>query len=349
MKLLAVFVIAMLTAAGVEAQERGWELEAYGGAVVARTATGESPRLPPAGAPLPTSNPIFPTREVPSWFFGDGAALFNGVAAEFGTATIESIDRVFAVPAPGRTGVAGARLRRRLSSRFAAEVSVDFLGRSGVAPEDLGDVVDRARASYVTAFGELLTTGPFTNVVVGADGGTSGSRRQELAATAALNWDLTGDGRPLIPYVTAGAGLTTGSGSVSAAINGQYRFSILGEVPVRELDSVTVRFERRTAFAAVLGGGLRRDLSEKWGVRIDARAYVGPDSTRITLTTASSITRGTPAGFVESFTSPAIQFSNDPATGRRSSLSAPPLEDFRVFSGGTEIRTLITFGVSRRF
>ena len=101
-----------------------------------------------------------------------------------------------------------------------------------------------------------------------------------------------------MPYVTVGGGVTAGSGSVSADLTGRYRFSILGEVPINESDRVTVRFERRTAFVAVFGGGVRRDLSEKWGLRIDARVYLGPDSTRVTVTTESVNVRGTPAGSI---------------------------------------------------
>ena len=50
-----------------------------------------------------------------------------------------------------------------------------------------------------------------------------------------------------------------------------------------------------------------------------------------------------------SLTGQSIQFSADPSTGRRSSLSAAPLEDFVAFDGGIRARTAVTFGVSRRF
>ena len=53
--------------------------------VAARTASEGSVTLPPAGAPIVTSSPIFPSRQVPSWFFGDGATLLNDVNADFGT------------------------------------------------------------------------------------------------------------------------------------------------------------------------------------------------------------------------------------------------------------------------
>ena len=44
-----------------------------------------------------------------------------------------------------------------------------------------------------------------------------------------------------------------------------------------------------------------------------------------------------------------IQFSNNPSTGRKSTLSAPSLDGVQVFDGGVRTRTLVTVGISRRF
>jgi len=147
-----------------------------------------------------------------------------------------------------------------------------------------------------------------------------------------------------------GGGVLAGSGSLpSASIDGAYRFSIVNEVPIDERDRVSVRYARRTAFVAVLGGGLERELAGRWGLRLDARLLLGPDTTRVLIDATPSSARTGPPGFAESFTNPALQFSNDPSTGRRSSLSAPALQDVEVFKGGLQTRTLITVGISRRF
>src|SRR5580765_6878112 len=69
--------------ARASAQDPRWEVEAYGGIVAARTASGGSRALPSAGAPIVTSNPLFPSRQVSSWFFGDGANLLNDANQEF--------------------------------------------------------------------------------------------------------------------------------------------------------------------------------------------------------------------------------------------------------------------------
>src|SRR4249919_2189956 len=96
------------TVLGAAAQGPGWEIEGYGGIVAARTASDGNRTLPPAGAPLVTSSPIFPTREVPSWFFGDGATLMNGVNADFGIAgRITPLDATFAPLDSSRVAAVG--------------------------------------------------------------------------------------------------------------------------------------------------------------------------------------------------------------------------------------------------
>jgi hypothetical protein len=333
------------------AQVRGWDFEGYGGIVAARTAGEGTRTVPAAGAPILTSNPIFPSREVPSWFFGDGATLLNGVNEDFGrTGRISPIDGVFAPLDSARVASVGVRVRRQLSGRLSAELSVDAFTR----PEDLSSgldaAVEAAGGSFREAFTDLLVTGPFSGVAVEGSGTAATEvRRRETAATLALNARFSQWGA-FVPYVTAGGGVLTGSGSLpSASVEGHYRFSILGEVPIDETDRVSVRYTRGASFVAVLGAGLQRDMSDRWGLRVDGRLLLGPDTTRVLIDASPSASRSGPSGFVESFTNPAVQFSNDPSTGRRSTLSAPALRDVEVFSGGLQTRTIVTLGIFRRF
>ena len=350
-RVAAGLTFALLVATGAAAQQRPWEIEVYGGAV--GRATDEGTRtLPAAGAPLVTSTPIFPSREVPSWFFGDGAVLMNGVAEEFAASSrIAPLDPVFSAAGGGWTGAAGARVRRRLSARVSAEFSADWLGTPESASADFAQTVAAARTSYVATIRDVLATGPFSSVLVDATASATTARPREMAATGALNLEFAPIARlAATPYVTLGGGVLVARGVLpSAELAGRYRFVVLGEVPIDESDSVTLHVERPASPVIVLGGGLRRDLSPHWGLRVDVRALVGPDRTRITIDAAPGNVRGTPAGFVESFTNPAIQFSSDPATGRRSTLSAPPLQGFRVFDGGVQARTALTVALSRRF
>lgn len=340
-----------VTAATAAAQESRWDVEGYGGVVAARTAGDGTRTLPAAGAPLVTSNPIFPTREVPSWFFGDGANLLNGANADFGRpGRIVPLDEAFRPLDSRRVAALGVRVRRRLNDRLSAEISVDAFTRPEDASSGFAEAVESARDSFRTAFIDLLATGPFSGVNVGASAtAASETRRRETAATLALNARFPPWGA-FVPYLTFGGGVLTGSGSLpSASLEGRYRFSVLGEVAIDETDRVSVRYARHASFVAVLGAGLQRDMSNRWGLRIDGRMLLGPDATRITIDATPATVRTGPSGFIESFTNPAVQFSNDPSTGRRSTLSAPALQDVEVFSGGLQTRTLLTIGFFRRF
>jgi len=349
MRLVGLVLAVLLTATAARAQDRKWEIELYGGGV--STSASEGTRtLPPAGPPLVTTSPIFPSRAVPSFFFGDGANLLNGVTGEFDlSARIVPLDDTFAKLA-GRTAASfGVRLRRWINRRVSAELAADFSPSSEAAPEGFEDAIESARQSFGPVFTGLLGSGPFGGLSIESTGSGVAGRQRETAVTAAANIHFS-EHKSLVPYVTLGGGVVFASGTLpEASVDGRYRFTIGGEVPIAETDAVRLRFERASAFAMVAGGGVGRNLTKSLSLRVDARVFVGPDSTRIFVSTASSNTPGTPAGFIESFTNPGIQFSNDPATGRRSTLSGPALDGFQVFDGGMRTRAVLTVGVSRHF
>ena len=167
-----------------------WEVEAYGGIGAAHAGT-KAPALPPAGPSLDTLSPTFPTRAVPSWFFGDGATQFNSVQTDFGLAApIAPLDTALSARAAAHGGVFGARIRRVLSSRFALEGGVDVLLGSGDAAAGLRNVADGASASFKAGFTALLATGPFTGVSVASTASTSIRARHDVAVTGALSWTL---------------------------------------------------------------------------------------------------------------------------------------------------------------
>lgn len=318
--------------------------------VAAQSASVGGVTLPAAGAPLVTSNPTFPTRETPSWFFGDGATLLNAVNEAFERpARIVPLDAAFGPLESSRAPVLGVRVRRRVSARYALEVSADAQVSSGIRAGALAAIVEASRASFPTAFNDLLASGPFTNASVVANASTQAGSRRDIALTGALVRTFR-PSQALAPYVTVGAGVIAGTGSLpSASLDARYRFSVLGELPIDETDRVSVRYRRGAAFAGVLGGGVRRNLSNTWALRIDARVLLGPDTTRVVVDAQPSSVRGVPAGFIESFTNPGVQFSNDPSTGRRSTLSGAGLQAFEVFEGGFQARPVITVGLARRF
>ena len=107
-------------------------------------------------------------------------------------------------------------------------------------------------------------------------------------------------------------------------------------MPIAETDHVVLRYERESALVAVIGGGLRHAISAHWGVSVDGRVFLGGHSPRLLLDASPSVTIGTPAGFVESFTNPAIQFSNNASTGRLSTLSGGQIQAFEAVSAGRD-------------
>ncbi len=334
------------------ANERRWEIEGYGGLMLPTSTAEGSAFLPQPGPPIATSSPIFPSRRVPSWFFGDGASLLNLVNEQFDVpAAIQPFDAALdgSGLASGNGLAGGVRVRRTVSSRFSVELSFDMFAAAAELPGELLSAVDVARDSFAPAFEGLLATGPFSDVTVEASSAGGGSAF-EIAATGALIYHFSPAGG-FAPYLTLGGGVIAGAGDAAAVtLEGRYRFEILGEVPIDETDRVTIRLENRTVLAGTVGAGLRRDVTDRWGVRVDGRVLIGPQTTRILIDADPVVAEGTPAGFVESFTAPSIQFSNNPSTGRESTLGGPPLQGFEAFvADGLQARILITAGVFVRF
>ncbi len=336
----------------VPSPDRRWQVEAVGGLSLFELPAGGTAALPPAGPGLPTSGPTNQSRRVPTWFLGDGASLLNGVNAEFGVASrLTPLDA--ALGALGLTGAnapaVGIRVRRGLGEKWSAELSLEVLTGSVSVSEDLLDAVEATRASFETAFTGLLSTGPFSGVTVSASTGRTGRSSRELSTTAAVRYHLL-SGR-FSPYLTVGGGLVHQLGDLpTVTLQGTYRFLILNEVPIAESDTLTLRYEQATGIVGLVGGGIRHTLSDRVGLTLDGRVFLGKETLSLRLDSAPSVTTGTPAGFIESFTTPAIQFSNHTATGRDSSLSGTPLAGFKAFTtSGLQTRSLITAGVFVRF
>jgi len=354
---LAVTAALALAAGAASAQTpaadgRRWEVEAFGGLSLFELPSGGTAALPPAGSPLTTSGPANPSRRVPTWFLGDGAGLLNGVNAEFGVAgRITPLDGALAsLGLSGANAPAfGLRLRRRLSNRLDVEVSADVLPGSRELSAGLVDAVETTRASFQSAFAGLLSSGPFTAVAVSATASMANQSSRELATTAALRWSVS-SGR-IRPSITLGGGLVHQIGDLpSVTLTGSYRFQILGTVPISETDTLRLRYEQGSALVGLLGAGVRGTLSDRLGWTLDGRVLLGQQTLTLRLDSEPAVTTGTPAGFIESFTTPAIQFSNNTSTGRESSLSGTPLTGFRAFTtSGLQTRYLVTAGLVVKF
>jgi hypothetical protein len=336
-------------------QTRRWEIDVHGGVPLHQLPSGATTAMPDPGPNLLTSNPTFPSRQTSSWFFGDGAALLNDVNTEFGVPNrITPLDAALQSLGLDRSGNAavGFRIRRVLTRRLSAELSVDIMTASAHLSNAFVASVEATRASFESAITALLATGPYTNTVVSATSATTAGSGREIATTGAVQWRFGRLGA-FVPYATLGGGVISVAGSLpSVALVGSYRTAITAAtpfVPIAETDRATIRFTQSAAATAVFGGGLRRDVSDRWGFQIDGRVLLGQSGSRALIDANPSVARGTPSGFIDSITNPSIQFSNDPSTGRLSSLSGAPIQGFAALSGGLQARVLVTVGVFTRF
>ena len=119
---------------------------------------------------------------------------------------------------------------------------------------------------------------------------------------------------------------------------------------------VTVRSSETfgTFFVGVVGVGWKQDLSTRWGIRFDARAYLSANPSRIVMDAGPSVTTGSPASaYIASSSVGAIQFVNDSSgayEGQQSSLSGPAIAGLETFSGtGILAQINVTLGVFLRF
>ena len=284
---LVVFVCAIPRAAAAQTKPATkWEIEGLAGVSLGRIDWGGEATLPPAGAPIETSSPVFPSWRVPSWMFGDGAAFLNSVAGEFGAVhRVTPLDGLF--EPSGLSGghfQMGVRVRRVLAAPYSLEMGMEF----GVQPlsisTDLRDGLDATAASFTSTLGDILSPGPFGSPVISANVSTVSGSARELMLTVALSADTRPFGK-FVPYGTAGGGLLRQSGELaSGTITGNYRFQINGTVPINETDTTTLAYRGSTTFVGLFGGGVRRDFSPQWGLRIDARFLIGPSPLRAEIT-----------------------------------------------------------------
>ncbi len=353
---LAVSAVLLPTTADAQTPDRRWQVELLGGLSLFELPTSGDAALPAAGPALPTSGPTNPSRRIPTWFLGDGASLLNGANDEFGVASrLVPLDEAL-----GRLGllgtnapVMGVRLRRDLTARWSLDLSTEvWTGATEIDPALL-DAVETSRASFEGAFTGLFATGPFGATAVSTDVSIGERTSRELAIIGSIRYHLlTGSWSP---YLTVGGGVLTRIGSLpSIALNGSYQFQVQANnvpvVPFSESDTVTLRFEQAAGPVGVAGLGMRRQISPRLGFAIDGRVYVGRETLSLRVDSAPTVTTGTPAGFIESFTTPAVQFSNNASTGRGSSLSGTPLNGFKAFTtSGVQLRYAVTAGVVFRF
>ena len=347
------FLLVPIAALG---QSRSWEIEFHGGRVFVSSLNGGAGTLPAPGGPF-TSVTGSTSRAVSSWYFGDGAELVDDFLFSFGVPErITPLDSVLnsRLAEQGNGGSVGFRVGREITPRFGVELNLDFTS----APVDLtGGALAGVEAnsdSFVSVFVDgLLLTGPFRSVTAASEFQTTTGAGNQVEATGALNINLTTGGR-VTPYTTVGAGVTMNNGGTATVdLDGTYSFDIRGFFPIAESDSVHVRHVTHdNVFIGVVGGGVKALLTQRSGIRVDARVHVGSHTVRTLLSAdPDMVANPDPATdrAVASYLTPGIQFSNSEAHGP-TTLSGATISDFESFTvDGMRSQIRVTAGYFWRF
>ena len=317
-------------------------------------AGGAAGRFPP-GTTFATE-PGFPSRANSSWYFGDGAALFNEVNAQFAARfnirfpPVVPLDSMLNSAGVGRQGGRswGFRVARRIRPRLGAEFSVD---RSQVRlrlTDSARNAIEATRTSFERAFSGLIGTIPQTGLRVMSTADIDEAVAHHTAITGVLTIGLTKHGR-MATHALAGAGrVLNRADPLEARLRGTYQFRFFDTFPVNESDTVTIRFtERDSATVGVFGGGVTADFVERHGVRADLRVFAGRSSSGTLVDASSSVQRLAPFVALPSLTNPSLQFST--TTTDRSSLNGSTT-GLKTFTGsGFDLRIVLSVGYYIRF
>jgi hypothetical protein len=349
---VAAIVSVLFMAVPLDAQRpRNWEVEFHVGGNFVGVVPDGTASLPAAGQPFTTVVGT-PSRRVSSWYFGDGALLFNQANAALGLGSkITPLDPLFesSLPDP-QDGVSyGFRLGRAITRRFGAEFTVDYRRGPLVVRPSATAAVEAARTTFISAFTALIGSGQFVSPTVTSVSTIAENDLNQVTATGAFIVNLKTSGRA-IPYVSAGAGGRVNGGDMpTVSLEGHYSFQPLGLFPVDEVDSVVVRTSIDEGVVGVLGGGLKFAFSRRWGARFDLRALFNKVSVETLVDARPRPASKTPSGATASFSTPSLQFSNTGTLGP-SSLAGPPLSGFRTFEASDwHNQTNVSGGVYLKF
>jgi hypothetical protein len=285
---------------------------------------------------------------VPSWFFGDGSVLFNQVRAVLSPSPIPALvpldDTLQRDMLRRKAGAMfGIRAGRKLSGRFGAEFTLDVNRSAVVFAETIDPAVEATRASFTSAFATFFGASPgVTAEVTRTDDVGS-----ELVVAGVLTIELT-PGRTWQPYAAIGGGVARAQGDgPTLTLTGNYQPGFGGAPLVDETDTLSITTHPSLGGVFVFGGGVRKSLGGRSGLRFDARLHLIHDTTSTTIST-SPVSAALPRQVaILTAGNPSLIFSAIP--GVPSSLSAS-IGDFETFhASGTRMQMSITAGYFLRF
>ncbi len=330
--------------------DRRWEIEFHGGGMLPTNPNDGTGVLPAPGAPVGSS------RAVSSWYFGDGALLFNQVGPGFaGVPAIVPLDPMLTRAAVQRqpNGSFGGRISYEITPRFTGELSLDYsLGEVELTSRSLQQIATTS-ASFVSSFNGLFNCCfPPVSLTVTSTPTIHRSDGQQIFFTGALNINLVTQGR-IIPYVTLGGGFIHNLGDMPFVnLVGHYTVDFFGggSAPINETDTVRLHYRsNETSAMGMVGGGVKYYVTPRWGIRVDVRAHMSGNTLDNLLDATPSRVNGAitqTSGYFNAGRS--LIFSSDATV--QNSLSGPALANFRTFAGsGIQFQIAVSGGVFYRF
>jgi hypothetical protein len=314
---------------------------------------GGSPSATPSKvktSQLPTPGPAFPTfagdpsRRVPSWYFGDGAALANQVVAQTGDAGhIVPLDSVLVSPSAvrGSGGMFGFRIGHTVTRRVLVALSYDRAnGQVSLTSGALASIA-ATNASFQPYWTALLTRPGTANVTSSSTMAVTGNDVSSADDLLSLGVEVrVTTYRGWTPYVAIGGGLLIPEASgPTVTLAGTYQFNLVNPgaanngVLVRETDQLRVQFQTQPAPIGILGFGVEHDLMRHLGVRAEGRWFLQADSLRIRVDTfpQPALPQGPQSAVIRRGTNPSLQVSSNPAAP--TSLSLQGVNRFFSFEG----------------
>lgn len=363
---LSLTALTLLAPAAVQAQEptppaaRRWTIEIYGGGVQESRSTGGTPIAEfPAGSVFIMANEdvSLPSRAHASWRFGDGAVLFNQVAAQFSQitgqsfATITPLDDILrsSTSSPGARAMLGVRIGRYLTPTVALELSIER-GTGGLTPSDTTiAALTAANDTFTAALEQLLATTPVTGLAVNSGIGLPSSANTQTRITGTISKTLARGARWSAAGSLGGGVQLRGGSAAQVSMNGNYQFNLFAVSPFSERDQVHISYEEpKSVLLGLVGLSATYDLTPTTGLRLGARAHLSSNGATTSIQTKPFVTvSGTP-DTLPTRTSPGLQFSNQPAAA--SSLTPSMASTFTTFTGsGLTRQFIVTLGLVRRF
>jgi hypothetical protein len=361
LRLVGFFLVLVVATATHAFAGQGWEIEAHGGVLMSSNPTNGTAALPPAGPDIPI-NAALPnsiTRRVPSWYFGDGAAILNQIVGVRSPVKIAPLDPMLESRIVERQSASsfGVRVDVSMTSRFGVEFALDEAQGELTLRSSAKDVVNTSQASFPAMWNLLLSQPSGGSQVVTSDTTLDNKRGRQLVTSGALLINLVSSAT-FTPYVAVGAGyIAARDGAPSMTMAGNYDFTfapvLVAPIPplhINETDTVKIQAVAQNSMTWVFGGGVKYALGDHWGVRADLRDHVNRDVVRTTVTTnPASVASGSSGTltFALSQNAPLLIFSSSPLALSTLSTALP---EFRTFSGSGFVNQVNTSaGVFWRF